>query len=456
MKRPTGFLIKGMVAGVAAILILGAGLVFSVRRFESVSTAQVTHVRLKENEITAVERLRWSGELVVSVGRGYLISGDTEPLEKLRAAEATFDRNVIGLHSEELSPAEQRLVGDVELSARAFMNAQKELLAERAHADPATIRRRFEDELLPRRRQLERSLNALVAEKEAQIQDVYRQATMERGRLANRLYILLAVLVLVGLAVTWFFARRLEAAHRKEAEALQTARRALVARDELMGIVAHDLRNPLGAITLKAGVLRQRGESQQTRDKAASIEAVAQRMEHLIKGMLDVATIEAGRFSVTPAPCDVAGLIREAVEMFEGLSASRQIQLEPGDGTGGLTINADRERVLQVLSNLLGNALKFTPPGGRVRVGVQRQGAMAHFTVSDTGPGVAAPDAPHVFERYWKRETKGQKGTGLGLFIAKGIVDAHGGRIWVEGEPGRGATFAFTLPVVEPTASASA
>jgi len=112
---------------------------------------------------------------------------------------------------------------------------------------------------------------------------------------------------------------------------------------------------------------------------------------------------------------------------------------------------ADRERVLQVLSNLLGNALKFTPPGGRIRVDVERQDRMtARFTVADTGPGVLEQDAPHVFERYWKHETEGKKGTGLGLFIAKGIVDAHGGRIWVEGEPGRGATFRFTLPVAAP------
>ncbi|AUX41670.1 uncharacterized protein SOCE26_030920 [Sorangium cellulosum] len=116
----------------------------------------------------------------------------------------------------------------------------------------------------------------------------------------------------------------------------------------------------------------------------------------------------------------------------------------------GLVIHAERERVLQVLSNLLGNALKFTPQGGQVTLSVDREGTMARFAVADTGPGIPREDLASLFERFWKGETPGKQGTGLGLYIAKGIVDAHGGHIWVESEVGHGTRFTFTLPIAEP------
>jgi signal transduction histidine kinase len=176
-------------------------------------------------------------------------------------------------------------------------------------------------------------------------------------------------------------------------------------------------------------------------------------MEYLIKSLLDVSTMEAGRFSVTPAPCSVARVARETSEMFASLAAQREVRLEQRVDGSGLAILADRERVLQVLSNLLGNALKFTPPGGQVTLSVERHGPVVQFAVVDTGPGIPDENLAHVFDRFWKDETPGKKGTGLGLFIAKGIIDAHGGRIWAESEPGRGARFYFTLPICEPARS---
>jgi signal transduction histidine kinase len=178
-------------------------------------------------------------------------------------------------------------------------------------------------------------------------------------------------------------------------------------------------------------------------------------MEYLIKTMLDVTTMEAGKFSVSPERCGADGLLREAREMFETLSASKQIKLEQVAVEAGLAIHADRERVLQVLSNLLGNALKFTPQGGHVTLCAERHGEMVRFGVRDTGPGIVRENLSRIFERFWKEETPGKKGTGLGLFIAKGIVDAHGGRIWVESEVGHGSRFYFTLPLASPAEQAA-
>jgi signal transduction histidine kinase len=290
-----------------------------------------------------------------------------------------------------------------------------------------------------------------VEHKETALGESYRREMESRVHLARRLYGLLDVLVLAAIGVAWAFSRRLGRAFRQEQDALVSSRKALAARDELMGIVAHDLRNPLGAITMKAALMRKAAESDRTRQQAESIENVAMRMEYLIKTMLDVTTLEAGRFTIDVGRCTVADLQRQTKEMFGALAASKQVRFDQIAAEPGLVLLVDRERVLQVLSNLIGNALKFTPPGGHVTFSVERQGPMVRFEVLDTGPGIAAENLARVFDRFWT-VTPGKKGTGLGLFIAKGIVEAHGGRIWVESDLDHGTRFFFTLPIAEQAA----
>lgn len=432
---------------VAVVVLLAGGMAFTIDRFNADTIARTVHIRAEEMEITRAERLRWTGEVVVSLGRGYLLSGHSEMLARLRQAEADFDRGVVALRNETLSPAGLALVSEVERAAGDFRQLQEQLIQSRQPSqDVDELVARF-DELVSLRRELSDSLDRFVHHEEAAIGEVYDQADRYRRRLALRMYGLLAVLLLVGLVIAAFFSRLLVRARRKEAEALETATKAVAARDELMAIVAHDLRNPLGAISLKAALVRRGNDPEKMRSHAASIENVTLRMEYLVKSMLDIATMEAGHFSVTPAPCDVEDLLRQTFEMFGSISASKQIRLVPSVNEPRLAVRADRERILEVLSNLLGNALKFTPPGGEVSISVDRQRDMVHFVVSDTGPGIPAERIPHVFERFWKRDTDETKGTGLGLFIAKGIIDAHGGRIWAESQPNRGATFTFTLPI---------
>jgi signal transduction histidine kinase len=168
-------------------------------------------------------------------------------------------------------------------------------------------------------------------------------------------------------------------------------------------------------------------------------------MEGLIRSMLDVTTIESGHFTVRPQTCEVEDLLKETTEMLAGIAAPKQVILECVPTTV-VNVRADKERVLQVLGNLVGNAIKFAPKGGRVEVAAARIDNEVRFSVTDNGPGIDREHLAHVFDRFWKHEAGGKKGTGLGLFIAKGIVEAHGGRIWVDSEPGHGATFRFTLP----------
>jgi signal transduction histidine kinase len=269
------------------------------------------------------------------------------------------------------------------------------------------------------------------------------------------MYGLVAILVLIGLAMAGYFTRTLSRAYRREAEALETTRRALASRDEIMAIVAHDLRTPLGSMMLMSALLGNETADEKARDRARTIENIAARMELLIKTLLDVATIEAKRLSIKPEACAADDLVRETIGLFEPQATTKHIRLVPNVAERDLIIRADRDRVLQVLSNLVGNAVKFTPKNGTVTLAVTREGRNVRFAVCDTGPGIDPDHLPHVFDRFWRHETRGLKGTGLGLFIAKSIVEAHGGTILADSKLGFGATFSFTLELADTGARAT-
>jgi signal transduction histidine kinase len=440
---------KAMVGYGVVVLLLAGGMVLTTHRFDGVATGHVNRIRMEEDQITYSERLRWSGEAIVSTGRGYLISGDSAFLTSLAEARENFERGIHALTRGASDVKTRLLVDNVEADARAFGDHQRVLVAAMRSDEVATVARRFDTELVPLQRQLGASLDRLIEYKETAIDEVYERVAAERARLRARLNALLGVLVLASLGVAGFIGRALVRSYRKEREALETSQRAVAARDEIMGIVAHDLRNPLASISMRAALLLETAESAATTKHAEGIEKVTLRMEALIKTMLDVATIESGHFTVDPEPCSVESLVDATVELFSGLAAQKQIRFEHPAVSPTLTVRADRERVLQVLQNLVGNGIKFSHQGGRLLIAVKRERNTVTFRISDTGPGIANEDLPCVFNRFWKHEAAGKKGTGLGLFIAKGIVEAHGGRIWVENGSTRGASFYFTLPTIE-------
>ncbi len=222
--------------------------------------------------------------------------------------------------------------------------------------------------------------------------------------------------------------------------------RAVERRETAMAIVAHDLKNPLGVILMMARLLRAgRASIDDPVTGVAAIERQATQMLALVQDILESAVMTSNEFVLKPAPCEPAALIAGAFDFVRPLAVPKQLQLTTAVADGVPTIVADAHRVEQVLVNLLGNAIKFTPAGGSVVVGCSRHPEGVAFHVSDSGPGVIPENVSHVFDRYWHGEAS--TGVGLGLTIAHDIVEAHGGRIWVENEPGRGAKFVFTLPV---------
>ena len=248
---------------------------------------------------------------------------------------------------------------------------------------------------------------------------------------------------LASLSLQRMFALAESERRRLEAEA------AVRSRDEVLSIVSHDLRNPVSTVTMSVSLLQDPEitlDDEQRRTQFQVIARSAHRMNRLIQDLLDVARIEGGRLSVSCRCEDPGALATEACESFRPITAQRSQMLDCEIADALPPVMADRDRVLQVLSNYLNNAVKFTPDGGRIRIRVVLDGEHVQFSVSDTGHGISADELPRVFGRFWQAKHTAHLGSGLGLAIAKGIADAHGGRVWVRSEQGKGSTFGFSLP----------
>jgi PAS domain S-box-containing protein len=231
----------------------------------------------------------------------------------------------------------------------------------------------------------------------------------------------------------------------------EAARSASAARDATLAIVAHELRNPLQAILSHSSLLKMETEVPLAVTSGEIIHHSARRMNHLIRDLLDVSSIEAGRFMVEMHHHSLVEIVDTSIEAQRHAAEASSVTLTSElDDDDRFDVACDRDRIEQALSNLIGNAIKFTPPHGKIVVRVQRRGDEVWVAVEDDGPGIAPTLVPHVFDRYRQAPETARLGHGLGLTIAKGIVDAHHGRIWVESELGRGATFCVALPAAVP------
>ena len=234
----------------------------------------------------------------------------------------------------------------------------------------------------------------------------------------------------------------------------EEAERATHARDDVLAVVSHDLRNPLNLVFTSSSFLLDVADDLPPtyREQLGMIKRAASQMNRLIQDLLEVSSVEAGHFPMELRAEPVEPLVREACTLLEHAARSRSIELVCRFDEAAPVVHADRERVLQVFGNLIGNAVKFTPEGGEVEIRVDRADGFVRFSVADTGAGIAEDELSHVFDRFWQARRSRDGGAGLGLAIARGIVKAHGGEMWAESAVGQGSTFTFTLPA-EPLAS---
>ena len=245
----------------------------------------------------------------------------------------------------------------------------------------------------------------------------------------------------------------------EHARLYHAAQQATHARDDLLAIVAHDLRNPLNTIFMSTELLLELESLvplPSERRHIAMIRRSAEKMNGLIQDLMDVKRMESGQLVLEVRPFTLTHVIAEALELLRPIAAAHGQTIDQEVPEDLPRVLADPGRVQQVISNLVGNAIKFTPADGSIRVRAWAEETEVGIAVRDTGPGIAADQLPHIFGRFWQGHRADRRGIGLGLAIAKGIVDTHGGRIWVESREGHGATFFFTLPLAEVRAAVTA
>jgi signal transduction histidine kinase len=222
---------------------------------------------------------------------------------------------------------------------------------------------------------------------------------------------------------------------------------ALLNRDNFLAIVTHDLRDLLGGIVMSASIISKTEAGRNTLAQTEAIQRYAARMNRLIGDLTDVASIEAGKLAVAPAPGDLALLIAEVGDSFEATAAAKGISVVTEIAAQPLPAAFDHERILQVVANLVSNALRFTPEGGKITILGEREGAHVRLSVTDTGSGIPEGAVDSIFERFSQAGSRDRRGgLGLGLYISRCIVEAHGGRIWAQSPPGAGAKLSLTLP----------
>jgi signal transduction histidine kinase len=413
--------------------------------------------RAEAEDLLLTQRLRFRLERIVADGQGYLLFGDRELLSRVRESWQHVETTLQAMDARVGSSGGRAQLRKVTQTAGAYRAIIDRAVAERGATNDVEAVRRFERELRVHREELDASMDRLWNEEMISLE----QGLTDVGRSAKRSAILIvvtaAIALLVGLLLAHIVIRELARLYEREGTAARRAQDALAARDELLAIIAHDLRSPLSAILMKAALIRRKADSgwptPELRKQAEAIEATSRRMEQLIKSLLDAATIEAGHLTVQAEKCEARALLQATCDMLEPLAAEKSIHIDLRDPSGPYTVWADRERVLQVLSNLVTNAIKFTPVGGAISLAAEPSEGQIRFAVSDTGPGIPEEQRGRVFERFWKAEKSGRRGAGLGLYIARAIVEASGGRIWFETRVDQGTTFFFAIPSLDRPAS---
>ena len=223
----------------------------------------------------------------------------------------------------------------------------------------------------------------------------------------------------------------------------------LRARDDMIGIVSHDLRNPVNAVKMLTGAILGTERSSplplDVIEYSTIIRQASEQMDSLIRDLLDVTRIEAGRLRVETVPTDVKDLLDDALGTLSPVAGAKSIQLQLSTDPGLPMVAADRERIRQALSNLIGNSVKFSPRGSVIELRAQKKDGEIVVSVSDRGPGMNEEQLSHAFDRFWQSRRTDREGAGLGLAITRGIIEAHGGKIWAESAEGAGSKFSFTL-----------
>lgn len=382
-----------------------------------------------------------------TASRGYLLTRDGIYIESLERAERELHEKFADLRQlTRGSPVQLRRVDELERlsTARSRYTSETVDLVEAGHSDVAIDKMREGGG-----KRLMDQAREVASDMAAHENELLRShvAAMQRGYRLSTAVLVVAGVVLLGLAAILLTIDR-DIRQRKSLE--RSLKEAVHAREQMLAIVSHDLRNPLSIVTLGAKLIERcagpEPSGEHLKKHANTIVREVERMDRLVADLLDMSKVEAGRsLPVELARRDGAELLSQSVQRLEPLARAKGLRLTMDAADGTYDLDCDAGRLQQVFSNLIGNAIKFTPERGSITARVSRSNGDVVFSVSDTGGGIPKADVSRLFDPYWQANTN-RSGAGLGLSIVKAIVEAHRGRVWVETDEGTGSSFHCALP----------
>ncbi len=437
MKLGAGFLATILAAIVVCVIAL----------FGLIESEKLSHVVLSDyaQDLILAGRLRAEEESRVATSRGFLITGDRAYLGKMDIAQRDFMRDLVLLQKSGVSVPHDKLLSDLKSADDSYQRTLAEFIQARAAGvQLKDLIRRFENRLQPEREKLEKSVDSYIAYTRLQLEG--EKAALSKSNRSIFHLVIAASLIALALAGAMAFVIT-KTLSRLYSEVQDAAKM----REEIVEMVAHDLRNPIAAVILSAQLLLRMAKSKNTidseeiRQRAENIKRATDRVNGLIGGLLDLARMKAGTLTIEAASVSTNEIFADVFELFQNIAREKGVVLEIQQ-VPLASIFCDFERIVQVFSNLIGNALKFSAPNQKIVFGTRLENGAVVFFVADQGPGISEEEQLHVFERYWQAGTHKKAGAGLGLAICKGIIAAHGGKIWVTSHLGFGATFYFTIP----------
>ena len=434
-------LVATFVALIAVILTAAISSMVTLR----VVLQSERYARDASAEMSLVQDVRLQAEQLVSASRRYLLTGDVPARDKLARREALFTRTIAELRRQR-GPSAGDELAKVSAAAERYLAAVRDAARVRVETGtPAAIEDAFDARILPLREGFDAAADRYVRDRQADLARSSEQAGRVAETAQGVLVALLATGLLTALVIACTVARRLLRQLRQIEAATAAARDATARRDELLAIVSHDLRAPLTTVSLGAALVAEAPGCSASARAIASISAAADRMTHLIDELVAREQLASGQLQLASSQLDVEDLVARVIALHELAAQRRGVEIR--SVVAAAPLGGDRERLIQVLSNLIGNALKFTPDGGTITITVRDEAGATRFGVTDTGAGIPPEHLPRLFDRYFQGGQRPERGSlGLGLFICKRIVEAHRGRIGVVSELGRGTTVWFTVP----------
>ena len=395
-------------------------------------------------DLILTERLRYTAEKKISLFRGYYLTHADFFLQDLEENQKQFESTVEQLRLNATQEERDDLDAILKLNQE-YDSINQELIGKMQKGERVEqLALEIAAKVRPFRQKFEVELTKLVDIESNQLES----AKAESLQITQRNFILIAVITAGAILLSGILAFVLS---RTLNQFYQRALRATRVREEMLGIVAHDLKNPIASVGVISALMKRAiqspGDNIQLIPTLNRLDRVTGQMSRLIDDLLVVDKIESGILSLALKTEDVKTILADVLEFFLPQAEERRIQLKTNFETDLGELQCDRDRLYQVFANLIGNALKFTPIGGVITVTAKKAGSQVSFEIDDSGPGIPAEQLPRLFERHWQAKETAQNGNGLGLYIAQNIVRAHGGEIAAVSTLGKGSSFRFYLPV---------